>query len=126
MENKQITFDQLPTYVVELGRKVDDLTALLQSHSGQSRPDTDKWFSIKELSDYLPGNPAITTLYGKVQRREVPFSREGKRLVFRKSQIDSWLQSKRVKTNAELSVQADQYVNLNNRREVRKARWANH
>ena len=120
MEKHPITFDSLPAYVYELGRKFDDLTDLLRSQNERSQPAADRWFSIEELSEYLPGHPAITTLYGKVQRREIPFSRDGKRLVFRQSEIDLWLQGKRVKTNTELSDQAEKYVNLNSRKGGRK------
>src|ERR687885_2442241 len=109
MQSPPITFDQLPAYVVDLGRKVDDLTALLRLQSSQSPPACDRWLSIEELSEYLPGHPAVTTLYGKVQRREIPFIRKGKRLVFKQSEIDSWLQSGRVKTSAELSALAGQH-----------------
>ena len=109
MESTRITFDQLPAYVFELGRKVDDLTDLLKSQSEHNHPFPDRWFSIEELSDYLPGKPAVTTLYGKVQRREIPFSRSGKRLVFRQSEIDQWLQSQRVKTASELKTEVEQH-----------------
>ncbi|GAB4020251.1 hypothetical protein GCM10028808_60770 [Spirosoma migulaei] len=120
MEGIPITFDQLPAYVYQLGCKVDDLTALLRSQSEQSQPAPDRWFSIEELSDYLPGHPAVTTLYGKVQRREIPFSRNGKRLAFRQSEIDAWLQGSRVKTNAERATQADHHIAYSQRRGGRK------
>ncbi|SOD98054.1 helix-turn-helix domain-containing protein [Spirosoma fluviale] len=121
MENTLITFDQLPAFVVDLGRKVDDLTALLRSQSERGHSIPDRWFSIEELSEYLPGHPAVTTLYGKVQRREIPFSRKGKRLAFRQSDIDLWLQSGRVKTSAEIDAQAEHYLS-NQRKGGRKAR----
>lgn len=110
MESKPITFDQLPAFVVDLGRKVDDLTALLRSQTERAQSTPDRWFSIEELSEYLPGHPAVTTLYGKVQRREIPFSRKGKRLAFRQSDIDLWLQSGRVKTSAEVEAKAEHYL----------------
>lgn len=110
MESKPISFDQLPTAIYELGRKVDDLAVWLKAAASQQHPAPDRWFSIEELSEYLPGKPAVTTLYGRVQRREIPFVRNGKRLVFRQSDIDSWLQSGRVKTASELSELADQHL----------------
>lgn len=118
--NQALTFDQLPAAVTRLLCKIDNLERLLilnavpQSHS-------DQWFTIEELSDYLPGKPAITTLYGKVQRREIPFSRKGKRLNFRKSEIDQWLVSGRVKTAAELTAQSDQFIQPKERLGGRKA-----
>lgn len=116
MESTPLTFDQLPAFVADLGRKVDDLTALLRSRPAPFQPSLDRWFSIEELSDYLPGHPAVTTLYGKVQRREIPFSRKGKRLAFRQSDIDEWLQSGRVKTSAELDVAANQYLSMSKKK----------
>ncbi|QDK81562.1 helix-turn-helix domain-containing protein [Spirosoma sp. KCTC 42546] len=110
MQSTPITFDQLPTAVYELGRKVDDLTGLLKAMTSQQIPSPDRWFAIEELSEYLPGRPAVTTLYGKVQRREIPFSRNGKRLVFRQSEIDAWLQKDRVKTATELDSLAEQHL----------------
>ena len=106
-----LTFDQLPNAVAELNRKVDVLTDLLSQYAHQppqSKPD--RWLSIKELSDYLPGNPAIPTLYGKVQRREIPFIRNGKRLVFCQSEIDAWLHSQRVKTSTEINAVAQTFI----------------
>ncbi|CAN5197607.1 hypothetical protein BH09BAC4_BH09BAC4_20710 [soil metagenome] len=120
MEKIIISFDQLPVAVYELGQKIDNLTGLLQAMAGQKALKPDRWFSIEELSDYLPGHPAVTTLYGKVQRREIPFSRNGKRLVFRQSDIDIWLQSGRVKTAAELDVLAEQHLNNKQRHKPRR------
>lgn len=104
MEKTQITFDQLPAVVFELKENIANLNALLRSQSTQSPPPSDCWFSIQELSDYLPGKPAQTTIYGYVQHREIPFSRQGRRLIFLKSEIDSWLKSRHVKTISELEV----------------------
>ena len=108
MESTPITFDQLPAFVVDLGRKVDDLTALLrlQANPGHSTPD--RWFTIEELRSYLPGKPAITTLYGKVQRREIPFHRTGKRVTFLQSEIDQWLKGARKATVQEQAQQFEQ------------------
>jgi excisionase family DNA binding protein len=83
----QPTFDQLPAYVAELGQKVEYLIKII----GQGAGNSDRWLSIEELQDYLPGRPSITTLYGKVQRNEIPFHKMGKRLIFRQSEIETWL-----------------------------------
>ncbi|GAB4035255.1 helix-turn-helix domain-containing protein [Spirosoma gilvum] len=107
MESRPLTFDQVPDFLYQLGCKVDDLTALLKTQAGLPQPPADRWLNIKELSDYLPGKPAITTIYGKVQRREIPFFREGKNLFFLQSQIDLWLASKRSKTALELAEVAE-------------------
>ena len=121
IESPPITFDQLPALVDRINRKVDDLADLLRSLSGLGQPPADRWFSIEELSEYLPGHPAVTTLYGKVQRREIPFVRQGKRLAFRQSAIDQWLQNGYVKTNGELAAQAEQHLTRKQRKGARKS-----
>ncbi|MFD1141844.1 helix-turn-helix domain-containing protein [Larkinella insperata] len=118
MESPPITFDQLPAYVYQLGCKFDQLLNLLQAQAGQPNDAPEQFFTIEQLSDYLPGKPAITTLYGKVQRREIPFIRKGKRLTFRRADIDQWLIDGRTKTSTEL---ADQYVQSKERRGGRRA-----
>jgi len=79
----------------------------------QSKNETDQWFSLDELCEYLPGNPAKATLYGKVHRREMPHKKVGKRLMFLKSEIDDWLKSHGRKTVSEIEAEADK--NLNNK-----------
>ncbi|WP_461040740.1 helix-turn-helix domain-containing protein [Spirosoma harenae] len=71
---------------------------------------SDCWFSVEELSEYLPSKPAITTIYGKVRRREIPHKKMGNRLAFLKSEIDQWLKEQHRKTNSEIASKADQYL----------------
>ena len=50
-----------------------------------------EWFSVQTLSDYLPEHPAIQTIYGWVNRKEIPYSKRGKALQFNKAEIDKWI-----------------------------------
>ncbi|GAB4017490.1 helix-turn-helix domain-containing protein [Spirosoma koreense] len=75
-----------------------------------SKSEIDKWMTIEELSEYLPGKPAVTTLYGKVQRREIPFKRLGRRLAFRQSEIDQYLNGQACMSHSEINAIADRYV----------------
>jgi excisionase family DNA binding protein len=93
MERIPITFDQLPDYVADIDRKIDTIIELLSSQKEGNLSNIDRWLTIQELCEYLPGYPAIATIYRKAQRGEIPFSRTGKRLIFRKSEIDTWLLS---------------------------------
>lgn len=70
----------------------------------------DRWMNVYELADYIPGGVAVTTIYGKVQRREIPFHREGKRLLFLESEINEWLKSKRTRTAEDIAKDADDYI----------------
>lgn len=55
----------------------------------------DPLLSIEQLIEYLPEKPARQTAYGWVNDRKVPFEKFGKRLYFRKSAIDQWLNNGR-------------------------------
>lgn len=85
---QKLTLEEIPASIVELHRKVDLL--LMQSQSKQES-EQDRYLNIMELIDYLPENPARQTIYGWVNLRCVPYEKHGKRLYFRKSDIDSWL-----------------------------------
>jgi hypothetical protein len=86
----EITFETLPSAVSELNRKVD----LLLSQS-KEKPEPDILFTIEQIIDYLPEHPARQTIYGWINDRKVPFEKHGKRLYFRKLQIDFWLSNGR-------------------------------
>ncbi len=72
-------------------------------HSKITASDNDRWLSMNDLCEYLPGHPVKATIYGKVQRRELPHKKIGKRLAFRKSEIDNWLASQGRKTVSEIA-----------------------
>lgn len=105
-----ITPSQLTTLVMEA------VTQALQKHHqslAETQSDPDRWMTVEELSDYLPGKPAKTTLYEKARRRELPSKRMGKRLVFLKSEIDQFLQGKHLKTYSEIVTLAERYLSAN-------------
>ena len=79
----------MPRAVSELNRKMDLL--LSQTQLSQKDQAQDKLLTIEQFIDYLPDQPARQTIYGWVNLRCVPYEKHGKRLYFRKSDIDSWL-----------------------------------
>ena len=86
-----ITYNELPRAVAELNEKVDRLLA----YQEQPSEEKDRYLTLDQFIDYLPENPAPATVYGWVARRIVPFHKEGKRLLFKKSEIDQWLENGR-------------------------------
>lgn len=105
MDYNNITFENLPQAVSFLISKV---THLEQLYKAPPPVEQNQWLSIDELCEYLPGKPAKATIYGKVHKREIPHKKEGKRLVFLKSDIDEWLNSKERKTISEIRLEAIQ------------------
>jgi hypothetical protein len=79
-----LTFDQLPKAVSELLEKVSKIEDILnQEHD--NHVNSDSLFSIQQASIFL--NLSISTIYGKVCRREIPVSKRGKRLYFNKAEL---------------------------------------
>lgn len=58
-----------------------------------------------------PTTPAKPTVYAWIGQRSIPYHKKGKKLMFLKSEIDSWLKEGRRKTAAEIQAEAKQYVN---------------
>ncbi|OOQ60292.1 helix-turn-helix domain-containing protein [Mucilaginibacter pedocola] len=95
-----ITFDQLPKAVSELLEKVSKIEDIL-NHDQQGESKDDSLFSIKQASAFL--NLSISTIYGKVCRREIPVSKQGKKLYFNKSELLEWIRAGRKSTLAEIA-----------------------
>ena len=110
-----ITFDQLPTAVSRLYTKLEDIERLLQQKS-EPQQQTDQWFDLNELCNYLPEKPAKPTVYGWVHSSIIPFHKRAKKLFFLKSEIDIWLKTGRKKTVAEIESEADIYLETKKKR----------
>ncbi len=82
-----ITYDSLPQAVMEINNKLDRLL----SRQGHPEPETDKLITIDELIDFLPEHPARQTIYQWITGRLIPYQKHGRRLYFRKSEIQNWL-----------------------------------
>lgn len=55
------------------------------------------------------------TLYGYVQRNEIPYHKKGNRLYFFKSEIIDWIKTGKQKTLKELEADADAYLSNKNK-----------
>ena len=88
----KITFENLPEAITELHKKV---YRLLSQARATEQPEADKLLSIQEFIDYLPEHPAKQTVYGWINDRRVPYEKHGKRVYFRVSAVDTWLNNGR-------------------------------
>lgn len=100
MDSAKINFENLPQAVSLLLEKVDSLTMLLENKSNNSNTVSNKPLSIQETAKFL--KLSVPTIYGMVSRREIPFSKLGKRLYFSESELSEWIQTGRKSTRAEM------------------------
>ncbi len=108
---KHLSFNDLPEAMAYLISKVERLEKLIENPSDTRREETEQWLSIKQLCDYHPDHPARATVYGWVQQSLIPHYKTGKKLSFKKSEIDDWLNKGRQLTDEELQEEAINHIN---------------
>lgn len=107
MEMQALTFDQLPSAVGILSKKLDSLLSLIQ---GAQQPpiEQDEIFTVSQAAAFL--KMAEPTLYAKCSKKEIPHSKRGGRSYFSKHDLIEWLKEGKVKTNTEISAEATAYT----------------
>lgn len=111
---KEITFNDLPEAMAGLLEKLSRIEERINEGVITSTPrdNSDCWFTVGELCQYLPSHPKEQTIYNKVSKNCIPFYKSGRSLLFRKSEIDAWLMSDKHKTQAELKAEAAKYAKI--------------
>jgi len=62
--------------------------------------------SISEAANYVNLSPQ--TLYGFTSKRKIPFIKKGKKLYFKKDDLDKWLETGRKKSKDEIQDELNQ------------------
>jgi excisionase family DNA binding protein len=70
--------------------------------------------NISEAATYI--KVAKTTIYGMTHRNTIPHYKSGKKLYFKKKDIDEWIFSNRIKTKDDIEKEAMEYIRKNPRR----------
>jgi excisionase family DNA binding protein len=114
MKEAVLTFDQLPTAVSQLFQKMEAIELMLSKLSSAptgNKNETDL-LTIKEASQLL--GLSIPTIYSKVSKRELPFSKPAgaKRLYFSRMELMTLISKGRVKTIDEVYSEAGNGLNL--------------
>lgn len=89
MQKQTLTFDQLPEYIYELGRKVDQLTTLLSAPAAATSL-ADEVGGLKLAQEVTRLSAA--RIYTLVSERKLPHKKRGNRLTFRRSELLDWLE----------------------------------
>ena len=76
---------------------------------------TEEIMTVEQLSDYL--TIARQTIYEKCSKKEIPYFKAGKRLYFKKSVINDWINSGRRYTTDELMQQAEEWTRKHPRKQ---------
>jgi len=104
----EASFDQLPYSVHQIHDKLDKIEQLLLSRSNDPQPEEDKLLTIQQAAQLLV--LSVPTIYGLVQRAEIPVCKRGKRLYFSKQELTAWIKAGRKKTVSEIDAEAHTYI----------------
>lgn len=97
----QLSFEQLPEAIGRLFGRIDELEALIKQ---QATPIPEQFLDVQEAGELL--RLSVQTIYGLVHTRQIPHSKKGNRLYFKKSELQQWMQEGRRKTLSEIKEQA--------------------
>ena len=99
MTEMNLKFDDLPKAISWMMNKLKELDSKLDGITSQPKEEPeDQWLNLKELCSYLPSHPAEQTVYGWTSCHQIPFHKKGKRIMFLKSEIDTWLHESKIKS----------------------------
>ena len=116
MENSpdmnEYTFEMVPGLVGRIAELLESIDRKLDKVNVAPNPtdDTPELMTVKDLGNYLPSHPQPSTAYGWCSDGSIPHHKQGKTLMFKKSENDKWLLRTRVKDNTEIMDEAQRYV----------------
>lgn len=64
--------------------------------------------NISEVAEYL--SMAKSSIYKMTSERSIPHFKTGKKLLFKRSELDEWIKQHRIKTRREIEIEADEYI----------------
>lgn len=117
---ESFNFNELPEVVRQLFEKVELIVSLLERVDPNKESESDL-LNIEEAAAFL--KISVAALYTKVSRKEIPYSKPGKRLYFNKLDLKEWIGLGKRKTIAELEQMANVLPYRNRfRRAIRRER----
>lgn len=79
-----------------------------QLQKNKNEDSFNELLTVEEVADYL--NYAKASIYGLVHKKDLPYIKTGKKILFKKKDIDSWIEDRKVKTKSEIKKMADDYI----------------
>lgn len=86
---------------------IEDLLKTLLKNDKVEVPVTEI-LNLNQAAEHL--SITKSTLYKKTSERSIPHFKQGKRLYFKRNELDTWLTEQKVKTISELEREANDYI----------------
>lgn len=103
MRFEEYKFEDLPNIMAENNRLLSEVKVLLNAATMPQTIPSDL-LSIQQASELL--NLSVPTIYSKVSRKELPYSKRGKKLYFSREELVEFVKKGRVLTNTEIGESA--------------------
>ena len=88
--------------ILEKLNKIEEELAIIKANQENTGKEMKiEFLTIKELSEYL--QLTVPTIYGYTRTNHIPHIKRGKRLYFKKSDIDIWIEKGQRKTIDEMA-----------------------
>ena len=91
-------------YEIKTGKQIDNVPVVYAN----------ELMNVQQVAEYL--SLSVQTIYGLVHKMEIPNSKQGKRLYFKRSEIDEWISQSRRKTRVEIEQETSNYLLRNRKR----------
>jgi len=105
---QNLTFDQLPSAVSQLDRRLENIERLLSERSENLQAEPDQLLTVSQAAEFL--SLAVPTVYGMVSRGELPVMKRSKRLYFSRVELTEYLKAGRKKSNVEIAGEAAAFL----------------
>jgi excisionase family DNA binding protein len=105
---QKLSFENLPSAVSQLNRKLDNIERLLERQEQQSTETPEQLLTVQEAARFL--NLTVPTIYSKVSKGELPVMKRSKRLYFSSIQLMEYIKDGSKKSNAEIEAGAEAYL----------------
>ena len=94
----KLNFESLPTLVHDISTKIDNLEKLIRN-SQEAASINDDVLNISQAAKFL--NLTQSALRAKISRKDIPYSKSGKRIFFLRTTLLEWIRNKTVLTKTE-------------------------
>ena len=126
MDNKELTFNDLPKVVAQLRDEVMGLRTLLlkqqeENRKHQVRENCHKPMTVEEAAEYT--RIPLGTLYMKLGDGTIPATKPGKRYVLYQDELDRWLEANRKNAVPLTPDEENEAILSSHKRKPNKADW---
>ena len=126
MENKELTFNDLPQVVAQLRDEVMGMRTLLirqqeENRKQQVRENRHKPMTVEEAAEYT--RIPLGTLYMKLGDGTIPATKPGKRYVLYQDELDKWLEANRKNAVPLTADEENQAILSSHKRKPNKSDW---